>query len=81
MAVAVELPAAQRLGVTSMPFGSRIIQESSPVGWAAPAVALPVMVVVRVIGLLTEGVGEAAKEITGAVAASVAVTWLLVALA
>ena len=73
------MPAAQARGVTSLLFGSRIIQETAPVGCAAPAVALPVMVVVKVMGLLTDGLAEAATVIVGAVAARVAVTVLLLA--
>ena len=51
-----------------------IFQETAPVGCAAPAVALPVIVVVRVIGVLTAGLGDAVTVITGAVAFKVAVT-------
>ena len=58
-------------------FGSVITQVIAPVGCTAPAI--PVMVVVKVTGLLSAGLLDATKVMTGAVAAKVKVSWLLVA--
>ena len=57
---------------TTVLLGSVITQLTSPVGCTAPAI--PVTVVVKVIGRLIVGVAEEATVMIGAVAAKVAVS-------
>ena len=60
---------------TMLLFGSVITHVTAPVGCTAPAI--PVMVVVKVTGLLSVGLDDATKVMTGALADKVKVSWLL----
>ena len=56
--------AAVQVGVA--PLGGVMLKVIAPVGWLAPAVALPVMVAVKIVLPPKVGLGEAAKEMAGA---------------